>query len=109
MIDIGPTNGEHPRRLGIHVTAATVGAIASTLGILIYAIGFVSGYLLLREHVTTLESGNVAMVQRLDALSVEIVRDRETLSSRLTTLEAKADYTAQGIADLKALTAGTRR
>jgi len=97
MIDVGPTkNGSW--HAAVHVSAASIGAIASVIGIFIYAIGFISGYLVLRDSVLSLQTGN--------AETKIIVQD---ISERLTKLEDKVDYTAQGIADLKALKAGINR
>jgi len=96
MVDVGPTtNGA---RRSIHISAATIGAVASTIGILVYVIGFVSGYLMVRQNVSDLQASSVTILARL-----------ELLSERMTKLEDKADYTAQGVADLKALKAGTNR
>ena len=109
MIDIGPSqNGTRPR-LPIHVSAATIGAIASTIGVLVYAIGFISGALMLRQNVTDLRGGLVEIQSRLNIMERGNRDDREMLSTRLTKLESQAAYTAQGIADLKVLRAGTNR
>lgn len=107
MVDIGPTtNGS---RRSIHINAATIGAVASTIGVLVYAIGFVSGALVLKSNVSDLQAGIIQIQRRQDAQSELIVSNREDVANRLTKLEAKADYTTQGIADLKALKAGTGR
>ena len=71
---------------------STVTAVASAIGIVLYMAGFVSGYLLLRENVGTLQ---VAMSETQVSL--------ELLSTRMTKLEDKVEYTNQGVADLKAL------
>ena len=73
-------------------------AVASALGIILYLAGFVSGYLLLRESVSALQLSAAAT-----SISIEL------LSTRLTKLEDKVEYTNQGVIDLKALLAGTKR
>jgi hypothetical protein len=106
VIDVGPSNGQ---RRQIHITAATVAAVSSVLGILVYAIGFVSGALVLKSNVDALQAGNIEIRGDLKALRDQAMLSREEESVRLTKLESKLDYTTQGIADLKALRAGTNR
>jgi cell division protein FtsX len=96
VIDIGPTtNGS---RRTFRVNAATIAAVASVLGILVYVGGFISGYMLMRQNLTDLQTKVDGMQVRLDSVL-----------DRLTHVEADAHYTAQGIADLKLLRAGTNR
>ena len=78
--------------------APVIAAVASILGILTFLGGYALAALTLRENVTTLQSNLSEIKGRLDSVS-----------DRLTKLEDKVDYTAQGVADLKALTAGTKR
>lgn len=96
MIDIGPTtNGE---RRPYRINAATIAAVASVLGIVVYLGGFISGYMLMRQNLTDLQVKVGEMQGHL-----------ESMSERMAHVEADAHYSAQGIADLKALTAGTKR
>ena len=90
MIDIGPvTNGS---RRSFRLNAATVAAVASVLGIIVYIGGFVSGYMLMRQNLTDLQI-------KVDGMQIRL----EAALDRLTHIEADAHYTAQGIADLKKL------
>lgn len=77
---------------------STVTVAASAIGVVIYLAGFISGYLLLRENVSTLQLSVAAAT-----VSIEL------LSTRVTKLEDKVEYTNQGVADLKALLKGTRQ
>lgn len=95
MIDMGPT-ANSPR--GYRISAATIAAVASVLGIMVYIGGFVSGYMLMRQSLTDLQAKVDIMQSKVDEMA-----------DRLTHVEADAHYTAQGIADLKALKAGTNR
>jgi len=101
VIDIGPTtngpttNGE---RRPYRINAATIAAVASVLGIIVYLGGFISGYMLMRQNLTDLQVRVGEMQTRLDAVL-----------DRLTHVEADAHYAAQATADLKALIAGTKR
>jgi hypothetical protein len=72
--------------------------VASSLGIFVYLGGFISGYMLMRQNLTDLQA-------KVDVMQVKL----DTMSDRMTHVEADAHYSAQGIADLKALTAGTKR
>lgn len=105
MVDVTPSpiNGKRT----FHITASTVAAIASCLGVLVYAAGFVTGAMTLRDNVTNLQAGITVIQTRLNAMNTTIVVDREMLSTRLTKLESESAYTAQGIADLKLLRSGT--
>jgi hypothetical protein len=95
VIDIGPTsNGKRSYR----VNAATVAAVFSVLGSLLYAAGYVTSSLPMSGHLAVLQI-HVAQIQA----------SLDSVSTRLTKLEDKVDYTAQGVADLKALKAGTNR
>jgi len=95
MIDVGPTSDG---RRTFHISAATIAAVASSLGIFVYAGGFITGYMMMRQNLTELQTRVVDMQAKLDGVS-----------DRLTHVEADAHFTAQGVADLKALTAGTKR
>ena len=83
---------------GRKFNGSLVVAVASSLGTILYLAGFVSGYLLLRENVTALQLAGAATT-----VSIEL------LSTRLTRLEDKVEYTNQGVVDLKAILAGTKR
>lgn len=85
-------------RRSIRINAATVAAVASVLGIVVYLGGFISGYMLMRQNLTDLQD-------KVDKMQIT----QDAMSDRLTHVEADAHYTAQGIADLKALKAGTNR
>jgi hypothetical protein len=96
VIDVGQsiTGGRRPYR----INPATIAAIASSLGIVVYVAGFLSGYMLMRQNLTDLQN-------KVDTMQARM----ESVLERLSHVEADAHYTAQGIADLKALTAGTKR
>ena len=97
MVDVGTTtNGGF--RTSFRASAAVIAAVGSILSIVVFLGGFVVGALTLRSNVTTLQVDLADIKGRLDSVS-----------NRLTKLEDKVDYTAQGVADLKALTAGTKR
>jgi hypothetical protein len=83
---------------GYHLHAPTIAAVASVVGIVIYVAGFASGYIMMRQNLNDLQSK-----------LIEMQAEMSSMSTRLIKLEDKVDYTAQGIADLKALTAGTKR
>lgn len=102
MVDVMPANGKR----AYHISASTVAAIASCMGILVYVAGFVTGAMTLRDNVTNLQAGITVIQTRLNDMNTTIVMDRETLSTRLTKLESESAYTAQGIADLKLLRSG---
>ena len=94
-MDIGPTtNG----RRSFHITAATIAAVSSSLGIVIFLGGFITGFLVMRQNLTDLQNKTAAIQSELSSIS-----------NRMTKIEDKMDYTVQGVADLKALTAGTHR
>ena len=95
MIEIGPT--ENGGRRSYHINAATIAAVASSLGIFVYLGGFISGYMLMRQNLTDIQVKVVELQSKLDIMS-----------DRMAHVEADAHFTAQGVADLKALTAGTK-
>jgi cell division protein FtsX len=96
VIDVGSTtNGG---RRSYRINAATIAAVASVLGIVVYLGGFISGYMLMRQNLTDLQASNI-----------EIKAELAIVVARLTHVEDDSHYAAQGIADLKALTAGTKR
>lgn len=95
MIDVGTsTNGG---RRQFHISATTISAVASTLGLVVFIFGFISGALTFKESVSTLQAGNI-----------EIKNILGTLSTRVTVIETESKYTSQGIAELK-VSVGTRR
>lgn len=94
MVEVGATSSTRAFR----VSAATVAAVASVLGILLYAAGYISAYLTVSKYVSDLQT------------SVgEIKASVGVISERLTHVEDDARYAAQNIADAKALKAGTNR
>ena len=96
-VEIGTsTNGGF--RTSFRASAAVIAAVGSILSVVIFIGGFIAGALTLEHSVVTLQSDLGDIKLRLDSVS-----------NRLTKLEDKVDYTAQGVADLKALTAGTKR
>ena len=98
MVDLGTSTTNNGFKTTFRASAATIAAIASILSILIFLGGFIAGALTLRENVNRLQTDLAEIKTRLDLMV-----------GRLTKLEDKVDYTAQGVADLKALTAGTKR
>lgn len=104
MVDIATANGPRYR-----ISAATIGAIASTVSVVLFVCGFITGALTLETKVSSLQTALTAIQARQDAQLEVITKSREEMAERLTKLEAKADYTTQGIADLKALRSGTGR
>jgi hypothetical protein len=96
VIDVGQTKNGTGRTF--HVNAATIAATASSIGIVIFLGGFITGYLVMRQNLDDMRTSVAAIKSSL-----------ESLQSRLTHVEDDTHYAAQGIADLKALTAGTHR
>jgi len=82
---------EAPKINGYQLHLPTIATIGAALAIVGYIVGWGSGYVVQREALQTLEVK---------------VNDIQT---RLTHVEDDARYAAQGVADLKALVAGTKR
>jgi hypothetical protein len=59
----------------------------------------------MRENLTSLQASNVAIKAELVTVRAELA----SMTARLGHVEDDSHYAAQGIADLKALTAGTKR
>jgi len=60
--------------------------------------GFITGFLVMRTNLTDLQARVAGIESKL-----------ESISDRMTHVEADTHYAAQGVADLKALKAGTNR
>ena len=102
MIDVGPTAND---RRSYRINAATIAAVSSSLGIVIFLGGFITGFLVMRQNLTDLQNSNAEIKMELSTVKTELA----TMVTRLTHVEDDSHYAAQGIADLKALTAGTKR
>ena len=96
MIDIGPTS--NGGRRAFRITAATIAAVSSTLGVVIFLGGFITGAMVMEQKLADLQIKVTDMQKHI-----------ELISDRMAHVEDDSHYAAQGIADLKALTAGTKR
>jgi hypothetical protein len=89
---------EAPKINGYQVHLPTLATIGAGLAIIGYIIGWGSGYVAQREALNGLQ-----------AKVGEVQGELTGVSNRLTHVEDDARYAAQGVADLKALVAGTKR
>lgn len=78
------------RRSTLSVNLPTVAAISSVLGLLVYAIGFVSGYMVYTRSIGDLLAENTNMQKHITSIE-----------TRVTEMQGDIKYTRQDIAELK--------